>query len=92
MVMPTLEVEIDLDRVHVPLAPLLTFVHRVLSLSLLCTIAFWLIVLCGLVLVYGTKVERFLEAGREVRVEREVKTAGASGPTSAGARPDAAGT
>lgn len=91
MVMPTLEMDVDLERVMVPVAPLLTALYRGYVSVLLCTIVFWLVVLCMLVLVYGTKVERFLDGVKDVRVAQvEVKTAGASGP--GGARPDAGGT
>lgn len=91
--MPTLEMDVELERVMVPVGPLLTFMHRVLSLSLLCCIVFWLVVLCMLVLLYGTKVERFLDGIKDVRVAQvEVKTAGGSGPAREGARPDAGAT
>ena len=88
--MPTLEMDIELDRVSVPLGPLLVFLYRLMSLSVQCCIYVWLIVLCVLVWTYGTKVEKFLEGVRVTQVE--VKTAGGSGPASAGTGPDAGGT
>jgi hypothetical protein len=89
MVMPTLEVDMDLERVMVPVAPLLTVLYRCLVSALLFSIVFWLTMLCLLVLMYGTRIEKFLDGVREMRVEREVKTAGSSGPTGC---PDAGGT
>ena len=86
--MPTLEMDIELDRVSVPLGPLLVFLYRLMSLSLQFCILAWLIALCMLLLVYGTKAERFLDGARVTQAE--VKTAGGSGPASA--RPDAGGT
>jgi len=79
--MPTLEVDLDLDRVMVPVAPLLTVLYRCLVSALLFSIVFWLTMLCLLVLVYGTRMEKFLDGVREIRVERDVKTEGSSGPT-----------
>ena len=89
MVMPTLEVEMDLDRVMVPVGSLLTVLYRCLVSALLFSIVFWLTMLCLLVLVYGTRMEKFLDGVREIRVERDVKIAGSSGPTGG---PDAAAT
>lgn len=91
--MPTLETDVELERVMVPLGPMLTALYRVWVSALLCCIVSWLVVLCLLVVLYGTKVERFLDGIKDVRVAQvEVKTAGGSGPASAGARPDAGGT